>query len=204
MVNESGIEIKPLYTAEDVDRQRRHRCSAAPGECAIHPRHPSADVPAAAVHHAAVHRLRQCRRDQPALQISDRQRPDRAQRRLRSADAVRLRFRRRRKPIGEVGRVGMAVDTLARFRGRLRRHRPRRHHGVAHHQRRRRDPDRHVSRHGGEARLRHYASCAARRRTTSSRSSSAAAPGSSRSIRRSSSSATPSSTAPRWRRNTAR
>ena len=63
-------------------------------------------------------------RDQPALQVPDRQRPDRAQRRLRPADADRPRFGRsagrgRDRPRRHGGRHP------ARLRGRLRRHRPR-------------------------------------------------------------------------------
>ena len=72
-------------------RRHRRRRLEPRRRGAIHPRHPSADVSAPAVHHAAIYRLRQRRRHQQALQISDRQRPDRAQRRVRSGDAMRLR-----------------------------------------------------------------------------------------------------------------
>ena len=114
VVNESGIEIKPLYTAQDVLASGELDASP-PGEPpftrGIHP----PDVPARALDHAPVHRLRQRRRYQPALQISDRQRPDRAQRRLRSADPMRRTIPMRPKRWARSGRVGMAVDTLRDF-----------------------------------------------------------------------------------------
>ena len=95
-------------------------------------------------------------RDQPALQVPDRQRPDRPERRLRPADADRPRFRRsagrgRDRPRRHVDRHA------ARLRDRLRRHRPEEDHRLADHQRRGGDPDRDVPGDGREARLRRQA-----------------------------------------------
>ena len=71
--------------------------------------------------HAADRGLRHRRGHQRALPLSHRARADRAQRRLRHADPDGLRLRRSRRSLGEVGREGVAVDTLddmeALFRG---------------------------------------------------------------------------------------
>ena len=63
---------------------------------------------------------------------------------------------------GEVGRVGMAIDSLRDFEVALRRRRSQRDHRLAHHQRRRRHHDRHVSRHGRRSAATTSPPCAAR------------------------------------------
>ena len=152
--NESGIEVKPLYTAADVEASGGLTLLGDPGRVPVHARHPPADVPQAALDDAPVRGLRQPARNQPALQVPDRQRPDRAERRLRPADPDRPGFGR---PAGRGrSRARGHVDRhAARFRDRLRRHRPGQDHRLADDQRRRRDPDRDVPGDGREARLRH-------------------------------------------------
>ena len=114
---DSGIEVKPQYTAADLEaaefdpidgaRRRRHP--------ALHPGRLRPDVPDPAVDDAPVLRLRHRRRDQRALPLPPRRRPDRPLVRLRPAHPDGLRLR---PPAGRGrGRQGRRGDRLARGHG---------------------------------------------------------------------------------------
>ena len=85
--------------------------SATPRGVSVHPRRVRVDVPRAVVDDAPVRGLRHRRGDERALPLSARARPDGAFRRVRHADADGLRLRPP-APLGEVGREGVAVDSL--------------------------------------------------------------------------------------------
>ena len=93
VVWESGLEIQAGLWPRG-----RRRSGGDEGigarRVSVHARHPPAHVPRAPLDDAPVLRLRHRRRDPRALPVPDRERPDRAQRRLRPADAVRPRLRR--------------------------------------------------------------------------------------------------------------
>ena len=90
---DSGIEIKPLYTEDDVPRGPgggAGRARLVP----VHARHPRAHVPRPALDDAPVRRLRLGQGDQRALPLPDPQRLDRAVDGVRPADPARARLRR--------------------------------------------------------------------------------------------------------------
>ena len=87
---DSGIEIKPVYTAEDVAGLEPE----PPGELPLHARAVPGHVPGAAVDDPAVRGLRVGRGDERALPLPARPRADRALGRVRPPDAARLRLGR--------------------------------------------------------------------------------------------------------------
>ena len=86
---ESGIEVKPVYTAADAPRELE-----PPGEYPVHPRAVPGHVPRPAVDDPPVRRLRLGGGVERALPLPPRARPDRPLDRVRPADAARLRLRR--------------------------------------------------------------------------------------------------------------
>ena len=107
---DSGIEVKPVYTAEDVVVELE-----LPGRVSVHPRALSGHVPRPAVDDPAVRGLRLRRGDERALPLPARARPDRPLRRLRPADAARLRLGRPAR--GGRGRAHGRRDRLDRRHG---------------------------------------------------------------------------------------
>ena len=110
----SGMEVPPLVTADEVRSEpgaRHRRARRVP----VHARHPSHRLPRQAVDDAAVRRLRQRRRHQPALPLSAGAGPDRPLGRLRPADALRLR--RRPRDVQGRGREVRRRGLLARRHG---------------------------------------------------------------------------------------
>ena len=107
---DSGIEIKPVYTAEDVEVEPE-----LPGEFPFtrgpYPRH----VPRPAVDDPPVRRLRLRRGDERAVPLPAGARADRAVRRVRPADPARLRLGR--PPRRRRGRPDRRRDRLARRHG---------------------------------------------------------------------------------------
>ena len=107
---ESGIELKPVYTAADVAGRAR-----APGRVSVHARALPDDVPRAAVDDPPVRRLRLRGGDERALPLPARARPDRPLDRVRPADPARLRLRRPAR--ARRGRPHRRRDRLARRHG---------------------------------------------------------------------------------------
>ena len=152
VINESGIEVKTLYTLEDVIRSGGIDQS------------PPGEPPFTRGIHSEMYRrrpwtMRQYTGFANAADTNKRFKYliENGQTGLNvafdSGDAVWLRFRRAGSDgRGRPRRHGRRY--AAGFRDCLRRHRPRRHHGVADDQRGGRDPDCHVPGDGGEARLR--------------------------------------------------
>ena len=105
---DSGIEIQPVYTADDARRAELELPGEFPFTRGPYPRH----VPRPAVDDPPVRGLRLGGGDERALPLPARARPDRALDRLRPADPARLRLGRPARA-GEVGRTGVAIDSLA-------------------------------------------------------------------------------------------
>ena len=103
----SGIPVRAVYGPQD-----RPAEPPAPGPVPVHPRQLRQRVPRAAVDLPAVLRVRHARGVQPALPLPARAGRHRPVGRARPAHPVRLRLRRPRGD-EEVGRVGVAIDTLA-------------------------------------------------------------------------------------------
>ena len=107
------MEVPHLVTPEQVADVDPLETLGIPGEYpytrGIHPDRLSRQ----ALDDAPVRRLRHRRGHQPALQVPALPGPDRPLDRLPPADALRLRLGSSRCRTGEVGKCGVAVDTLA-------------------------------------------------------------------------------------------
>ena len=108
---DSGIEVKPVYTADDVAGLELE----LPGRVPVHARALPGHVPRPAVDDPPVRGLRLGRGDERALPLPARARPDRALGRVRPADAARLRLGRPAR--GRRGRADRRRDRLARRHG---------------------------------------------------------------------------------------
>ena len=106
-VTESGIEVKPVYGPEDAVGP-----SEQPGEFPFTRGPYRGHVPRPAVDDAAVRGVRLRRGDERALPHAARARADRPLGGVRPPDAARLRLRRPASPTGEVGRTGVAIDSV--------------------------------------------------------------------------------------------
>ena len=150
-----------------------------PGRLSVHAGRLPVDVPGAALDDAAVRGLRHRGRDEPAVPLPDRARPDRALDRLRHAEPHGLRLGP--PEVARRGRARGRRDRLARGHGAaLRRDPARPGLHLDDDQRARRDPARllHLRRRGAGRPA--PTSCAGRSRRTSSRSTSRRRSGSSR------------------------
>ncbi len=128
-----GLPLEPSYGPDalagvDVDRDL-----GVPGAVPVHARHPRVDVPREAVDDAAVRRLRQRGRHQPALPVPSRPRPDRPVGGVRHAHPDGPR--QRRAAVARRGRPLRRRHQLRRGHAHaLRRHRPRPRHHLDDHQ----------------------------------------------------------------------
>ena len=105
--------IRPLYTEADLPDSAQ---IGLPGGYPFTRGDLPLDVSRAAVDDAPVRRLRQRRGDQRALSLPARPRPDRALDRVRHAVADGPRLRLAAVSLGEVGREGVAIDTVEDMR----------------------------------------------------------------------------------------
>ena len=121
----SGMEVNPLATPADIANLDFERDLGLPGEYpytrGMQPDH----VPRQSLDDAPVRRLRHGEGDQRALPVPAGTGADRPLDRLRHADALRLRLRPSDMARGEVGKCGVAIDSLARHGDAVRRHPPR-------------------------------------------------------------------------------
>ena len=176
---DSGIEVKPVYGAQDA---RRARARAA-GRVPVHPRALPGHVPRPPVDDPPVRGLRLGGGDERALPLPPPARSDGALGRVRPADAARARLRRpdRRRR----GRAHRRRDRLARRHGAaLRRDPARRGVDLDDDQRAGRAPAPASTSSSPRGRARRPKRSAAPSRTTSSRSTSRAGTTSSRRGRR--------------------
>ena len=104
---ESGIEIEARLHG-----RRRGARARASRRVPVHARPVPRHVPRPAVDDPPVRRLRLRGGDERALPLPARARADRPLGRVRPADAARLRLRRPAR-VGEVGRTGVAIDSIA-------------------------------------------------------------------------------------------
>ena len=111
-------ELRRVAAAVHARRRRRHRLQPRhrlSGRVPVHTRRPGDDVPRPALVDPAVRRLRHARGDERALQVPPEGGPARPLRRLRPADAARLRLRR--PALGRRGREGRRRHRHARRHG---------------------------------------------------------------------------------------
>ena len=109
---DSGIEIQTVYDERGRRRPRPRRAPRRAGRVPVHARHPSRDVPLAALDDAPVRGLRDRAGDQHPLPVPAREGLDRPLDGVRPADAARARLRRPAVP--RRGRAHRRRDRLDR------------------------------------------------------------------------------------------